>query len=381
VIGWFSRDADDCFDLHDTANEAKAAAEAALKWCREEASGEEGWPEDTRRICWGEVCEAAKPRVIHAHDAECRDEEGRLDCDYADWDETWEYDLTPPAADDSGAEGREGGTMDDYGYVESRDRDPEVVAVQALIDGLRARLASAEARVDGPSDRRTGRGSAQKERRWARGEERRLVVEWLRAQKSDALPRVADALARAADEIEAGRHRPEGPNGVPTDAERRVAAALESVRWKPVQVAWIIASVREIVRYQRALYIDVDPRLRAGPSYNSGAVDALDEVERRIIAALVPAGAAPEATSDDLAYQRGVLAALDVLGARWRLAEEERRAHAATDRWEAPTAAEEALEGACSEVAALVGVPSPSEESDKYAHRSRRTLGGADGAT
>ena len=107
--------------MHDTANEAKAAAEAALKWCRDEASGEEGWPEETGCICWGEVCEVAKSRVIHAHDAECRDEEGRLDCDYADWDETWEYDLTPPADtarkpprtlpggnNNDGAEGREG---------------------------------------------------------------------------------------------------------------------------------------------------------------------------------------------------------------------------------------------------------------------------------
>jgi hypothetical protein len=104
---WFSYDADGGFTLHGTANEAKAAAEAALEGCRDKAGGETGWPEDTEHICWGEVCEAAERRVIHAHDGDCRDAEGRLDCDYADWDETWENDLTPPDDNDSDAEGRD----------------------------------------------------------------------------------------------------------------------------------------------------------------------------------------------------------------------------------------------------------------------------------
>jgi len=106
---WFSCDADGCFALHGTADEAKEAAEAALEGCRDKAGGETGWPEDTEHICWGEVREAAERCVIHAHDGDCRDAEGRLDCDYADWDEFWEYDLMPPESNDSGAEGREGG--------------------------------------------------------------------------------------------------------------------------------------------------------------------------------------------------------------------------------------------------------------------------------
>jgi hypothetical protein len=99
---WFSCDNYGCMTLHASAVEAKAAAEADLEWCRDQAS--EAWPEETGRICWGEVREMATHRVVHTHDAECRNEDGRLACDGSRWNETWEYDLTPPAPDDSGAE-------------------------------------------------------------------------------------------------------------------------------------------------------------------------------------------------------------------------------------------------------------------------------------
>jgi hypothetical protein len=102
---WFSCDNYGCMTFHASAVEAKAAAEADLEWCRDQAS--ESWPEGTGRICWGEVREIATHRVVHTHDAECRDAEGNLNCDGSRWNETWEYDLLPPEGPNS-AEGREG---------------------------------------------------------------------------------------------------------------------------------------------------------------------------------------------------------------------------------------------------------------------------------
>ena len=103
---WFSQDNDGRTEFHATAEQAKAAAEASLEWCRDQAAEEEGWPEDTERILWGEVREGATRRVLYAHDETCRNEGGRLACDGADWHETWEYDLLPPvdAAEDAAAE-------------------------------------------------------------------------------------------------------------------------------------------------------------------------------------------------------------------------------------------------------------------------------------
>jgi hypothetical protein len=56
---YFSYDPNgDGFSLHNTADDAKKAAENAL---REEEinAGDEGWNEDVYRICWGEITEVA----------------------------------------------------------------------------------------------------------------------------------------------------------------------------------------------------------------------------------------------------------------------------------------------------------------------------------
>lgn len=43
----------DSFDTYDTLEEAKAKAEDALQWCRDEAP--EGWPPQTEQISYGQV--------------------------------------------------------------------------------------------------------------------------------------------------------------------------------------------------------------------------------------------------------------------------------------------------------------------------------------
>ena len=92
--------------------------------------------------------------------------------------------------------------------------DAEVAEVQVVIDGLRARLEAALAEVGKARIDPTGPGH-HKARRWARGEERRYTLKWLRAQPATTTPQAA------ADAIEAGQHRPEGPHGVPSDEDWR----------------------------------------------------------------------------------------------------------------------------------------------------------------
>lgn len=89
--------------------------------------------------------------------------------------------------------------------------DDEVAEVQAVIDGLRARLEAALVEVDKARIDPTGPGH-HKARRWARGEERRYTLRWLRAHGNLN-------ACEAADSIEAGEHRPEGRHGVPSEAD------------------------------------------------------------------------------------------------------------------------------------------------------------------
>ena len=49
---YFSRNDQHEFELHDTLEEAKAAAEQALEDCRDEAIGD-GWSESVDDICYG----------------------------------------------------------------------------------------------------------------------------------------------------------------------------------------------------------------------------------------------------------------------------------------------------------------------------------------
>lgn len=60
VYRFFSYNDETGFELHVTEEEAKAAAAEELKACADEAVGEDGWPEWTESICWGEVKQSAK---------------------------------------------------------------------------------------------------------------------------------------------------------------------------------------------------------------------------------------------------------------------------------------------------------------------------------
>lgn len=51
---FFSYDPNNGFEFHDTAEQAKLAADNAFDWAQEEA-GCDGWPENVDDICWGEV--------------------------------------------------------------------------------------------------------------------------------------------------------------------------------------------------------------------------------------------------------------------------------------------------------------------------------------
>ncbi len=51
---YFSYSADGGFELHDSLDEAKTAAEKEFEICRDEAYSD-GWPECTDEICYGEV--------------------------------------------------------------------------------------------------------------------------------------------------------------------------------------------------------------------------------------------------------------------------------------------------------------------------------------
>ena len=122
--------------------------------------------------------------------------------------------------------------------------DEEVAEVQAIIDGLRARLEAAQAEVGKARIDTTGPGH-HKARRWARGEERRYTLRWLRAHGNLS-------ACEAADSIEAGEHRPEGRHGVPTatewDSLRARAEAAEAA------LAAVHAEVAQI-RADRAVLI------------------------------------------------------------------------------------------------------------------------------
>jgi hypothetical protein len=57
---WFSFDGED-FETHNTADEAKSAAVAALDDYRSEAA--DGWSDAAYNVCWGRVVEAATVTV------------------------------------------------------------------------------------------------------------------------------------------------------------------------------------------------------------------------------------------------------------------------------------------------------------------------------
>ena len=123
--------------------------------------------------------------------------------------------------------------------------DDAVAEVQAVIDGLRARLEVALAEVGRARIDPTGPGH-HKARRWACGEERRYTLTWLRSHGNLN-------ACEAADGIEAGEHRPEGRHGVPTATEwdsLRTRAEAAEQRAESAEAA--LAAARAEVAQARA---------------------------------------------------------------------------------------------------------------------------------
>jgi len=103
-------------NLFDTADEARACAQAALDEARDEAQGGDGWPRETDGVCWGDIASSGR-RVVrewvvatarHEHSEACapepdpEDPEGEdyhlLDCreGYGMHHDFWtEYELVP----------------------------------------------------------------------------------------------------------------------------------------------------------------------------------------------------------------------------------------------------------------------------------------------
>jgi type II secretory pathway pseudopilin PulG len=124
---WFSYSEDDGFRRHASAEEAKAAAQAALDGAVD-ASGD-GWPEDTDSICWGEVREAAVETIVHKHGPDCR-----------------------PLAEDEGWGCTEGHTLE-FDYVSRFDLTPttragEVAEATARAEAAEQRAEAAEQRAE-----------------------------------------------------------------------------------------------------------------------------------------------------------------------------------------------------------------------------------------
>ena len=97
---YFSRDGDDYIEIHDTAEEARKACERDLAEVRETASFE-GWKdEEVTLICWGEMtikqsavkCDVRK-RPDTCGTEECELKCGYDQCEFGDWDETYNYKL------------------------------------------------------------------------------------------------------------------------------------------------------------------------------------------------------------------------------------------------------------------------------------------------
>ena len=59
------------FELHPTAEAAKAAATDCIEGWRDNAA--DGWPDEVSRVCWGKVVEAAVEgnRVERCRDPDC----------------------------------------------------------------------------------------------------------------------------------------------------------------------------------------------------------------------------------------------------------------------------------------------------------------------
>lgn len=80
--------------LHATADEARAACEGALHYCREEA-GNDGWPEETDQIMWGPIAaQVTCTEVKTLADWEAEGDESMVERMKANgWDETEDHTM------------------------------------------------------------------------------------------------------------------------------------------------------------------------------------------------------------------------------------------------------------------------------------------------
>jgi len=92
---WFCR-TDEEFTLYATAAEAKVAAEKELEWQRSMA--DDGWSDEVKSICWGEVYEVATQCKVQEL---CTDEDCENDDHWHgdDFDVYCEYELMAPGAE------------------------------------------------------------------------------------------------------------------------------------------------------------------------------------------------------------------------------------------------------------------------------------------
>lgn len=97
---WFYIDDNGNFERVNTEADAIAGAKRALDECRELAA-DDGWPDETRGICWGAIRQRATLGEIHRHGVACSrdedDEDGEdgecLEGFNADHDYIAEYEL------------------------------------------------------------------------------------------------------------------------------------------------------------------------------------------------------------------------------------------------------------------------------------------------
>lgn len=55
---YFSYDPEDGFEVHETEDAARKRADEIMESCRD-AAADDGWPEYTNEVCWGEVLQVA----------------------------------------------------------------------------------------------------------------------------------------------------------------------------------------------------------------------------------------------------------------------------------------------------------------------------------
>lgn len=86
------------YERHGDARAAEAYARAALEQAREECRLDDGWPDWTESIAWGEVREAVVVSSRATHEDDCTAEECSDSCEIGrtDVDEAIDYDLRRP---------------------------------------------------------------------------------------------------------------------------------------------------------------------------------------------------------------------------------------------------------------------------------------------